>query len=124
MAIRFQNLTGRLRSGIGWVSVAWLALAWGGRPTAAPPTPPAPAPARANATVRLGVDGLQCEGCARGLASELRRLPGVVSADVNVTNGIAVVRCDTNRVSRAALNRAIEDAGFKPRAAAKREATK
>jgi copper chaperone CopZ len=76
----------------------------------APPAPPAP-PA-ANATNWLAISGMHCEGCARGITSELKRTPGVVRAEVSFTNKLAVVAYDTNRVSLKTLQDVIAQAGY------------
>ena len=53
-----------------------------------------------------------CDGCASGIASELKRLPGVVYAQVTFSNNLAVVAYDTNRVSAEGLKKAIVEAGY------------
>jgi len=68
--------------------------------------------ATANATNQFKVTGMSCDGCARGIASELKRVPGVVSADVTFSNKLAVVAYDTNRVSADGLKKAIVEAGY------------
>jgi mercuric ion binding protein len=75
-----------------------------------PKTPPAP-PA-ANATNWLAISGMHCEGCARGITSELKRTPGVLRAEVSFTNKLAVVAYDTNRVSLKTLQDVIAQAGY------------
>ena len=72
-----------------------------------------PARPLANATNAFTVSGMHCNGCARGLASELSRARGVASATVSLTNRLAVVAYDTNRTSAAKLVKVIEEAGFK-----------
>ncbi|HLP77278.1 MAG TPA: heavy metal-associated domain-containing protein [Candidatus Paceibacterota bacterium] len=66
----------------------------------------------ANETNQFKVTGMSCDGCARGIASELKRLPGVVSADVTFSNKLVVVAYDTNRVSADGVRKAIVDAGY------------
>lgn len=70
------------------------------------------APVSANATNHFRITGMHCDGCARGIQSELKHLPGVVSADVNFSNKLAVVACDTNRVSVDQLKKAVVEAGY------------
>lgn len=67
---------------------------------------------RANATNWLAVTGMHCEGCARGLNSELRRIPGVITATVTFTNRLAIVVYDTNQVSLTNLLKAVAEAGY------------
>lgn len=76
----------------------------GAEPTTPPPT--------ANATNWLAISGMQCEGCARGLSSELKRTPGVVRAEVSFTNKLAVVAYDTNRVTLPRLQEVVTEAGY------------
>lgn len=74
-----------------------------------------PAPVAANSTVTLDVSGMHCDGCAAGLTSELRRVGGVATAEVSLTNKTAVVTYDTNRVAVAGLLKAVSEAGFEGR---------
>ncbi|NBV22831.1 MAG: copper chaperone [Proteobacteria bacterium] len=73
--------------------------------------PPVPVPA--SATNQFRITGMNCEGCSGGLQAELRLLPGVARANVVLTNGLAIVAYDTNRVNAARLLKVIEEAGFK-----------
>jgi len=66
----------------------------------------------ANATNRFAISGMTCSGCAGGLKSELKSAPGVASAEVSLTNKLAVVAYDTNRTSSAKLVKVISEAGF------------
>lgn len=72
-----------------------------------------PVPVTASATNQFRITGMNCEGCAGGLQAELRLLPGVARANVVLTNGLAIVAYDTNRVNAARLLKVIEEAGFK-----------
>ena len=65
-----------------------------------------------NATNQFTITGMSCDGCARGIASELKRAPGVVSAGVCFSNRLATVVYDTNRISVAGLKKTIIDAGY------------
>ncbi|MFM7818258.1 MAG: heavy-metal-associated domain-containing protein [Verrucomicrobiota bacterium] len=67
----------------------------------------------ANATNEFKIAGMHCQGCASGVQSELRRLPGVLQARVTLSNELAVVIFDTNRMSPRKLTRAIDEAGYK-----------
>lgn len=73
---------------------------------------PALPPGTANATNRFTITGMHCQGCANGLASELRRVAGVAAATVTLTNRLAVVSFDTNRTSARRLIAVIEEAGY------------
>lgn len=66
----------------------------------------------ANATNRFTIRGMHCNACAKGLTSELKRVPGVAAAEVSFTNRLAVVAYDTNRVAVSALLSTIKEAGF------------
>jgi len=66
----------------------------------------------ANATNYFVVSGMHCEGCARGIASELKRAPGVSFASVSFSNRLAVIGYDTNRVCAKALRKVIVEAGY------------
>jgi copper chaperone CopZ len=79
---------------------------------AAPGGGHAPAP-QANATNRFAITGMTCSGCAKGVAGELKLTPGVITAEVTLSNNLAVVTFDTNRVTTARLIKAVEEAGFK-----------
>lgn len=75
-----------------------------------------PAAGVANSTVTLDITGMHCDGCAAGLTSELRRVGGVASAEVSLTNRTAVVSFDSNRVATTALLKAVTEAGFEGKA--------
>ena len=76
-------------------------------------TPGADAPPSIpNATNQFKITGMSCDGCARGIASELKRVPGVVFAEVSFSNRLARVGYDTNRTSVAGLKKLIADAGY------------
>ncbi len=66
----------------------------------------------ANSTNQLEITGMTCEVCVKSVTSKLRRVPGVVDAKVTLTNNLAVVAIDTNRVSTKTLIKTIEDAGY------------
>jgi len=65
-----------------------------------------------NATNQFKITGMSCNGCALGIASELKRVPGVLSAEVTFSNSLAIVVFDTNRVSAAGLKKTIVEAGY------------
>lgn len=65
-----------------------------------------------NTTNRFNISGMHCTACARGIASELKRTPGVASAEVNFTNRVAVVAYDTNATTVKVLLKAVEEAGY------------
>jgi copper chaperone len=71
----------------------------------------------ANATNRFTIIGMHCDGCAQGIASELKRAPGVAFASVSFSNKLAVIAYDTNRISAAGLKKVIVEAGFEAKSA-------
>lgn len=86
-------------------------------PSKAPPLSDAPIVAalnsgKANATWRVPIQGMHCDGCASGIESELKRMTGVAAAAVGYTEGLALVAVDTNQVTFAALSKVVADAGY------------
>jgi copper chaperone CopZ len=69
-------------------------------------------PTSGNKTNRFSITGMSCDGCAKGIASELRRVTGVVSVDVSFSNKLAIVICNTNLASTTAITKAISEAGY------------
>lgn len=63
-------------------------------------------------TNRLLVTGMHCQSCARGLASELRRIPGVQEAGVTLSNRLALVVHEPRRAPLARLVEVIREAGY------------
>lgn len=63
-----------------------------------------------NTTIKIG--GMSCQGCVRNITGVLTALPGVSQAEVLLEAGEARVAFEPQRVSRAELIGAIEDAGF------------
>jgi copper chaperone CopZ len=61
---------------------------------------------------RFAVGGMHCEGCAGGVESEIRRVPGVHWGRVDFASGRAEVRVDTERVTQEALERVVVEAGY------------
>jgi len=63
-------------------------------------------------TVRIGIDGMTCEGCVASVTRVLKALPGVEQVDVSLAAGSANVRYDAARTNVPAMRSAIEDAGY------------
>ena len=82
-----------------------------------PATPQLATNTVANATNRFVVTGMNCNGCAQGIASELRRAAGVVCASVSFTNKVATVVYDTKRISAKELRKVIVEAGYEAKLA-------
>lgn len=66
----------------------------------------------ANATNRFTISGMHCDGCAGGLAAELKQTAGVATAQVTFSNKLAVVSYDTNKITTTKLTAVIKEAGF------------
>lgn len=64
------------------------------------------------ATTVVRVGGMSCQGCVKSVTQVLQDLPGVATAEVSLEKGEALVAHDESKVSREAMVRAIEDAGF------------
>jgi copper chaperone len=60
----------------------------------------------------LKVGGMSCGGCVKSVTSVLQALPGVAKADVSLEKGEATVEFEAGRVTREAMLKAIDDAGF------------
>jgi len=61
----------------------------------------------------LRVDGLACPFCAYGIEKKLKRTEGVESVDIDLKNGLVVVRTTAGRVfTEDQLRQLVEDAGF------------
>ena len=63
-------------------------------------------------SVAIPVEGMTCFTCELTVASSLKRLPGVQSADAKVNEGMAYVRYDPARVSLDDLIAAINKTGY------------
>ncbi len=60
----------------------------------------------------IGIAGMSCQGCVKGVTTALMALPGVAQVDVSLETGQASVACDPGLVSVDQLRNAIEAAGF------------
>jgi copper chaperone len=60
----------------------------------------------------LPVSGMTCGGCVNSVHKVLSALPGVESVEVTLTPGQARVVYDAAKVDRAAMAKAVVDAGF------------
>jgi len=63
-------------------------------------------------TTVLKVAGMSCGGCVKSVTNVLTALPGVGKAEVTLLPGEAKVEFDPAQVTREAMARAIDDAGF------------
>ncbi|WP_299758300.1 heavy metal translocating P-type ATPase [uncultured Chloroflexus sp.] len=60
----------------------------------------------------LPVTGMTCASCSARIEKALRKVPGVLSAEVNLASEHALVRFDPARAQPAVLQAAIEEAGY------------
>jgi copper chaperone len=63
-------------------------------------------------TTTIKVSGMSCGGCVKSVTNVLTALPGVGKAEVTLQPGEARVEFDPAQVTREAMARAIDDAGF------------
>lgn len=62
--------------------------------------------------VVIRIEGMTCSACANGVAATLRRVDGVIEADVSMEPPQAHIQFDLGRISAEALVEAIEDLGY------------
>jgi copper chaperone CopZ len=62
--------------------------------------------------ITLSVDGMTCGACPAKVQSALIKLPGVISADVSLADGKAVVKREKGKAEVAQLTEAVKQAGF------------
>lgn len=65
--------------------------------------------------IEVKVEGMACPFCARGIETNLGKLPGVAKAQVNLESGSArVIAKPGEKVDAGRVKQAILDAGFTP----------
>lgn len=62
--------------------------------------------------VTLSVTGMTCGGCVETVKRALEKVPGVISAEVDLTAKRAVVTVDSDAVTTASLVLAVKAAGY------------
>jgi copper chaperone CopZ len=70
------------------------------------------AEAQAKASLNLNVIGMDCKECTSTIASAIKKVPGVVSVNVDFESGNAVVRYDGRSGMADAAIKAVEKAGY------------
>ena len=65
----------------------------------------------------IGIGGMTCAACSARVERALRKVPGVVDAQVNLATESARVTFAPGDQMPARLRRAVRDAGYEPRAA-------
>ena len=63
-------------------------------------------------STHLKVGGMSCQGCVKSVTKVLLELPGVAKAEVSLERGEASVDYDAGKVTRADMQRVIDEAGF------------
>ncbi len=66
-------------------------------------------------THNIGIGGMTCASCVSRVEKALNKLPGVLSATVNLATESARVEVASADVTDARLRRAVRDAGYEPR---------
>lgn len=67
--------------------------------------------------IKIGIESLRCASCVKFIEDELKSTDGVLSATVNLATQEASVDYLPQKATLAQLNTAIEEWGYKPRAA-------
>ncbi len=74
---------------------------------------PHPTPlATATEPITLDVGGMKCAGCVKAVENQLKQVPGVTSATVNLVTEVAVVQCLPGTVAPGTLAQKLTQAGF------------
>jgi copper chaperone len=61
----------------------------------------------------ITIDGMHCQACVRRVSAAIQKVPGIVSAKVEV--GSAAVEFDPQTTSPPAIAEAVKSAGFEVR---------
>lgn len=62
--------------------------------------------------VEIRIEGMSCGGCVAGVARKLQAISGVANAEVFLQPGMARVKFDDSQTNQAALEAAVDEAGF------------
>jgi len=60
----------------------------------------------------LKIGGMTCGGCRAGVLNAIKKVPGVISAEVSLEKGEASVEYDEKKTALSELKAAVENAGF------------
>ena len=66
-------------------------------------------------TYDIGIGGMTCASCVARVEKALKKMPGVLSATVNLATESARIEVATHEVTDARLRRVVRDAGYEPR---------
>lgn len=61
----------------------------------------------------MKIQGMSCNGCRTGVENALKRVPGVLNAEVSLERAEAVVEHDEKKAAPGDLRAAVAKAGFK-----------
>ena len=62
--------------------------------------------------VTLAVTGMVCGACQAKVQTALSEVPGVISTDISLADGKAVIKCEKGKAAVAQLTEAVTQAGF------------
>ncbi|MDD4409838.1 MAG: heavy metal translocating P-type ATPase [Candidatus Pacebacteria bacterium] len=62
--------------------------------------------------ILIKINGMSCTSCASGLENKIRKINGVITADVNFTNGLLALEFDEKKVSLEYINDQIVSFGY------------
>jgi copper chaperone CopZ len=62
--------------------------------------------------VKIAVQGMTCAGCAKSVATEIKKVPGVTDCRVDFEHKVAFVKVDDANVTDDVLLAAVHDAGY------------
>lgn len=68
-------------------------------------------------TIDIRIGGMTCASCVTRVEKALNKVPGVISATVNLATESARINVDNTELTDARLRRVIRDAGYEPRSA-------
>jgi copper ion binding protein len=63
-------------------------------------------------TLKLDVQGMTCQNCARSVENALASTPGVTKVTVNLENAAVAVEYDTDLVKPEVLANAVRELGY------------
>jgi copper chaperone CopZ len=63
--------------------------------------------------VKFNVSGMTCASCEEHVKHAVNELPEIVSVSANSNDGIANVKFDNSKTDKAAITKAIDEAGYK-----------
>jgi len=72
-------------------------------------------PAGDTGVIRIAVQGMTCSGCAKSVATEIKKVPGVTDCRVDFEHKVAFVRVGDANVTDDVLLAAVHDAGYDAR---------